>query len=522
MKKMLLPLFVLSLGSTQLHAQSTIISQPTNQVVANGRTAVFGVTAANSGPFTYQWMFNSNNISPFITTVAGNGSPGYSGDGGTATNAMLFYPRVVVLDSYGNLFILDSQNRVRKVDTNGIITTVAGGGPGGGTDGLGDGSAATNATLSSPNGLTLDASGNLFIADSGHSLIRKVDTNGIITKVAGNALNGAFSGDGGLAKYANLYSPTGLAEDGYGNLFIADTFNRRIRKVDTNSIITTVVGNGTFGFSGDGGAATNASLNYAEGVAVDKYGELLIVDDGNNRIRKVDTNGIITTVAGNGTPGFSGDGGSATNAQLNDPYYGVVVDSFGNLFIADTHNNRVRKVDTNGIITTLVGNGSLGYSGDGNVATNAMLDFPSSVALDNLGNLFVADLSNHRIRKVYQYGSSPTLVLPNAGIANAGNYSVVVNSPDGSITSSVASLVVLLPPQGFTGLATITKSNAQIALQFTGTPNYPYTLLSATNLSPPVNWQPILTNPADANGKWNFPITNLSGVPAGFFRAVGQ
>ena len=217
--------------------------------------------------------------------------------------------------------------------------------------------------------MAVDASGNLYIADTGNNRIRKVSATGIITTVAGNGSAG-YSGDGGPATSAQLDGPEGVAVDGSGNLYIADTCNNRIRKVSATGIITTVAGNGSAGYSGDGGPATSAQLSLPAGVAVDGSGNLYIADSGNNRIRKVSATGIITTVAGNGSPGYSGDGGPATSAQLNQPA-GVAVDASGNLYIADSSNNRIRKVSATGIITTVAGNGFDGYSGDGGPATSA-------------------------------------------------------------------------------------------------------------------------------------------------------
>jgi sugar lactone lactonase YvrE len=250
--------------------------------------------------------------------------------------------------------------------------------------------------------VAVDAAGNLLIADSGNQRIRRVDgTTGIITTVAGNGTYG-FSGDGGAATSASLAYPYGVAVDAAGNLLIADYGNQRIRQVDgTTRIITTVAGKGTYGFSGDGGPATDASLNNPLGVAVDGAGNLLIADTYNQRIRRVDgTTGIITTVAGNGMAGFSGDGGPATDASLNNPS-GVAVDGAGNLLIAVYGNQRIRRVDgTTGIITTVAGNGTAGFSGDGGAAISGSLNNPVGVAVDAAGNLLIADTNNLRIRRV--------------------------------------------------------------------------------------------------------------------------
>ena len=439
----------------RLEAQPVITQQPANQLVLVENAAAFGVSVSGSGLFGYQWQFNGTNLPQiqFITTVAGNGILSFSGDGGAATNAAFNGPMGVAVDSQGNFFIADrGNNRIRKVDADGVITTVAGNG----SDSFsGDGAAATNAAVFYPWGVAVDNQGNLFIGDYGLSRIFKINTNGIITTVAGNGIND-FSGDGGVATNAALYGPIGVAVDAYGNLFIADANNFRIRKVNTNGIITTVAGNGTNSFSGDGGAATNASF-FPMGIAMDASGNLFIADPSKNRVRKVDANGIITTVAGNGSTSFSGDGGVATNATLYDPV-GVSVDSQGNLFIADGGNNRVRKVDANGIITTVAGNGSTSFSGDGGVATNATLYGPVGVSVDSQGNLFIADSNNSRIRKVNTVSSLPSLILNNVATTNAGNYSIIITSSSGSVTSFLAALTVVLSPASRTNGASSTAS----------------------------------------------------------------
>jgi sugar lactone lactonase YvrE len=435
-----------------------ILTQPQSQAVIQGSNATFSVTVSGTGPFTYQWQLNGTNLDSIITTVAGNGNYGYSGDGTNATNAKLALPYKVAVDAAGNLFIADTDNnRIRKVDTNGIITTVAGNGDGRYSS---DGTNATNAGLYSPEGVAVDAAGNLFIADTDNNRIRKVDTNGIITTVAGNG-NGGYSGDGTNATNVGLYSPAGVAVDVAGNLFIADTYNSRIRKVDTNGIITTVAGGGT-NYAGYNGAATNAGLYSPAGVAVDAAGNLFIAEAANNVIRKVDTNGIITTVAGGGNDGL-GDGGQATDASLNYPWC-VALDATGNLFIADTENYRIRKVDTNGIIITVAGNGSYGYYGDGGAATNARLTDLAGVAVDAAGNLFIADTYNNRIREVALAGS-PTLTLFNVTTNNAGNYTVIITSPYGSVTSSNATLTVL--PAAPTNLIATGLTPYQLNLHWT-------------------------------------------------------
>ena len=394
---------------------------------------------------TYNNRIREVDTNGTITTMAGNGraltNSGYSGNGGAATNASLNHPGGGALDAVGNLYIADSFNNcVRKVDTNGIMTTVAGNNSKGYS---GDGGAATSASLDWPYSVALDAFGNLFIADTWNNRIRKVDTGGIVTTVAGNGTAG-YSGDGGAATGAELNWPGAVGLDAVGNLYIADQGNNRIRKVDTNGIITTVAGNGTNGYSGDGGEATNASLNGPSGLGSDAIGNLYIADLGNSRIRQVDPNGIITTVAGNGIAAFSGDGGAGTNASLNNPL-GVALDAAGDLYIADQVNQRIRKVDNHGIITTIAGNGIAAFSGDGGTATNASLDYPYSVALDATGNLYIPDTGNNRIREVNLTGY-PTFTANNVSASNAGSYTVVITNLYGSVTSAVATLVVQAPP----------------------------------------------------------------------------
>ena len=336
-----------------------------------------------------------------INTIAGNGTYGYSGDGGSAIAAEINRPLGVAVDSKGNIFIPDgTNNRIRKVSTNGIISTVAGNVIQGSN---GDGSTAITAELNLPSGVAVDASGNLYIADAANSRIRKVTTNGIISTVAGNG-NRSFSGDGGSATSASLYLPNSVAVDTSGNIYIADTYNNRIRKVNNKGIINTIAGNGIAGFSGDYGQATSAELNNPTGILLDASGNLFIADANNNRIRKVISNGTINTVAGGGN---YGDGGSATNAKLNNPK-GIALDASGNLFIADEANNIIHKIGSNGIINLVAGGGILGL-GDGGSATSAKLISPQGVALDASGNLYIADNGNNRIRKV-SFNTTPVTI----------------------------------------------------------------------------------------------------------------
>ena len=265
---------------------------------------------------------------------------------------------------------------------------------------LGDGSAATAADLSTPTGVAIDAAGNVYIADYHNQRIRKVSPSGIISTFAGNGIQG-YSGDGSAATAAELSYPNGVAIDAAGNLYIADRSNNRIRKVNTSGIISTFAGNGAAGYSGDGSSATVAELNNPYGVATDAAGNVYIADYFNNCIRKVNTSGIISTIAGNGIGNGSniGDGGTATAAELYYPT-GVTTDAAGNVYIADVANQRIRKVNTSGVISTIAGNGTAGYSGDGSSATAAELYYPVGVATDAVGNIYIADEDNNRIRKL--------------------------------------------------------------------------------------------------------------------------
>jgi uncharacterized protein (TIGR03437 family) len=366
-----------------------------------------------------------------ITTVAGSGMPGYSVDNVPATSAVLFGPLSVAVDSAGNLYIADDlSNRIRKV-SNGVITTVAGDWTAGFS---GDNGPATSALLSGPVNVAVDSAGNLYIADRDNNRIRKV-SGGMIATVAGG---GSLLGDSGPATSALLSAPNGVAVDSAGDLYIADTGNNRIRKV-SNGVIATVAGNGGYSFVGDNGPATSALLNFPFGVAVDSGGNLYIADGANNCIRKV-SNGVITTVAGNGTPGFSGDNGPATSAQLRSPW-GVAVDSAGNLYIADSGNFRIRKV-SNGVIATVAGGGS--FLGDTGPATSAQLWGPEGIAVDSAGNLYIADTNNNRIRMV-----SNGVITPVAGNGGFGYFGdngpatyAALNHPQGVAVDSAGNLYI--------------------------------------------------------------------------------
>jgi sugar lactone lactonase YvrE len=390
----------------------------------------------------------------FLLGTTGNACPTAAsiGDGGPATGATLNTPLAVALDANGNVYIADSFScRIRVVNTQassitvqgvtvaaGNIGTVAGSATYGSN---GDSGPATSAQLYQPSGVALDSFGNLYIADTGNSRIRKVDTSGTITTFAGNGTGGCI-GDGGLATSAEVNSPVGLATDGAGNLYIADDFGCNVRVVSTQASSTTILGvtvasktiasvagNGTPGYGGDNGPATSAQINNPRSVALDSFGNLYIADLGNFRIREVSTSGTITTFAGNGTAGSSGDGGPATSAEISSPY-GVALNSSGDLYIADlsssfnTPDYRIRVVH-DGTINSVAGNGYAAYSGDGQIATGAEFTDPADVAVDAAGNLYIVDSFNNLIRAVNMQPNTITLLgitIPSGSIATvAGN-----------------------------------------------------------------------------------------------------
>ena len=341
-----------------------------------------------------------------ISTVAGRlGPPGFGGDGGPAVAAQLGWLLGMAVDSAGNLFIADFGNaRVRMVDTAGVITTVAGSGERGFS---GDGGPATEARLGTVSGLAVDDAGNLYLADLEHHRVRRVDATGTITTVAGTGRDG-YNGDGIPAAEASLLHPRGIAVDRSGNLYIADAYNHRVRRVDRMGIITTVAGIGQWDSVGDGGPAEEAELRAPLGAAVDAYDNLYITDSLNRRVRKVDSAGTITTVAGTGDWGHAEDGGPAVAAMFTDPA-GVAVDGYGNLYFTTLEDHRIRMVNPAGVLTTVAGAREFGFGGDGGPATRARFSSPTGLAMDARGNLYIADTENHRVRMVNPVGIITTV-----------------------------------------------------------------------------------------------------------------
>jgi hypothetical protein len=353
-----------------------------------------------------------------ITTIAGNGTAGSSGDGGQATVAEFNSPENIAIDRKGNIYVNDYySNRIRKIDSFGIITTIVGTGAGAGTYTCcygGDGGQATAAKINVPGIMVFDIYNNLYFSDVNNNRIRKVDSLGIITTIVGTGISG-YSGDGGQATAAQIGVPYGMFMDASGSIYFTEEGNNVIRKVNSLGIISTIAGTGVQGFNGDGGQATSAKLNFPEHITLDHNGNIYFSDMQNQRIRMINTSGIITTVAGTGfgtgtsSGGYSGDGGQATAAELNDPA-GVLFDGAGNMYISDYYNNRIRMVNSAGIITTIAGTGfgegtgAAHYSGDGGLATAAELADPATIIFDGVGNMYFADVANNRIRKISNVG----------------------------------------------------------------------------------------------------------------------
>lgn len=315
-------------------------------------------------------------------------------------------------DSY--LARFPQASNLPNINTPGVVWTVAGMGAPGFN---GDGKPSIETYFNGLSKMAVGGDGNIYLIETNPSRIRKADPLGVVTTIAGNGING-YAGDGGLATAASLnfnQEHGGVAISGTGNIYIADTKNNRIRKVDTNGIINTIAGTGIAGYSGDGGPAILANLSYPSDIEVDIYENIYFIDRNNSwRVRKIDVNGVISTLAGDGQAGYQGDGGLATSARLNYPT-GVAVDRLGNIFIADTKNNRIREIDhSTGIITTIAGNGTQAFGGDGGPATAASINYPSDVGVDNKGNIYIPD--NCRIRKINSQGIINTI----AGTGNCG------------------------------------------------------------------------------------------------------
>ncbi len=433
-----------------------------------------------------------------ITTVAGNGDVIFSGDGGLATDTSLYLPRGMTALVTGELVIADTgHHRIRKVNSSATISTIAGTGMRTvqGESNLGDNGPATSATLFSPFGVVVNSNGEMFIADQDNFRVRKIDREGKITTIAGTGTSGPIDAQigqvGGLAINsagdvfmalskncirkvrelsgdsqiitpvagicgkggyfgekvaaitAQLNTPSGVAVNNSGEIIIADTYNHRIRKVTTDGMINTIAGNGVAGFSGASGIAIDTMLNNPTSVTVTENGEIIISDSGNYKIRKVDRNGIVTAIAGNRESGFGGDGESAPNASLQNAGKVIVTDD-GDVLFTDTSNNRIRKVDTSGKIETIAGNGGTSFSGDGVPATDTALNQPVSVAFHN-GEVYIADTGNHRIRKVLADGTIRTIAgTENSGYCGDGDLAInaCINRPVSVLVNNVGEVFI--------------------------------------------------------------------------------
>ncbi len=422
---------------TPLAPTAAVATQPPTALPATPSAPPAATAAPAASPTTAASATTAPTAIPSTATPAAEAKIYIGGPHGLTLDASgtLYYS-----SCYGGPSMADSEFQIFTLDGTGLVKVYAGrGGPGGG----GDNGPALQANFWCPSGVAFGPDGSLYVTDRGNARVRRIDKQGVITTVAGsgplgdfanfNAAPGGFSGDGGPATAAELASPTDVAVDQQGNLYIADHNNNRVRKVDTQGMITTVAGTGTAGFSGDGGPATKAQLNTEtpllgsppgadewSGLAVDAAGNLYIADSGNARIRKVDRKGVITTIAGTGVAGFSGDSGPAKAAELSAPT-ALALDAAGNLYIADGPSasaaldlkyndlNYIRKVDTKGIITTLAGTGPAGYSGDGGPAVKASLSGPSSIIVDAQGTLYIADAGNNHLRKIDKAGVITTV-----------------------------------------------------------------------------------------------------------------
>ena len=460
-------------------------------------TTTFAVTGKSAAPRA-SLLPRTTGGGSVITTIAGIGSWGYGGDNGPATSATLFLPTAAAVDSSGNVYIVDYyNNRIRKVTAStGVITTIAGNGTAGYS---GDNGPATSAELNLPAGIALDSAGNIFVVDTQNVRIRKITAaTGIITTVAGNGTLGS-GGDNGPATAASMAYPDGVAVDNSGNIYIADTDNGMIRKVTASTgVITTIAGTGYVGSSGDNGPATNATLYYPNAVALDGSGNVYIADSANNKIRRITgSTGIITTAAGSGTAGYTGDNGLATSATLNDPF-GVAVDSSSNVYVAEFYNNTIREVSAaTGVIATIAGTGTAGYSGDNGPATSAQLKYPFGVSVAGGGNVYIADYYNSRIRAIAA-GTPGTQTITFAPLSDVvfgvGAVAFTATASSGlpvGYTSTTQTVCTIVPPNGAAilspGVCVVTASqpgNANYAAAAPVTQSFNVTVPVTINTSP--------------------------------------
>jgi len=375
----------------QMHCQNNIVNRKLpDLVIVIMLISLFSCKKNSSNPADFTTK------SGYIYTIAGTGVAGQTGNGGPASSAAINATGIAV-DAAGIIYISDYHaNVVRKI-SGGIISVFAGNG---GTGPTGDGGPATAASFDEPYQLACDNAGNVYVCDELNNLVRIINASGIINTFAGSKNGSLGLLENVPAIDAQIIQPSGVAADTAGNVYISQFYEGRVRFVNPSGIINTIADlNGMEGYSGDGGMAVNAKIKEPQCVATDNKGNIYFADYGNQVIRVIDANGIIRTFAGNGSKGYGGDGGPATQALLNNPTT-IAADNFGNVYIGDVYNQRIRKVDANGIITTFAGNGTAGYSGDGGPASNAQLNYTSSLAVDAAGNVYIADNGNNRVRRV--------------------------------------------------------------------------------------------------------------------------
>ena len=486
-------LYIADFGNSRLRVVtngviSTVAGRPDGENLANGMLAVnarlegpTGIAADASGNLYFVeaglgsgsglalsdfkiWSITATGV---MGTLAGNGIPSFSGDGGPGPVAQLNMPIGVAANSSGGLFFSDSLNqRVRGVSPTGAISTLAGNGTAGFN---GEVLSPKSALLHNPHGMASDALGNWYLADTGNNRIREAQPGGNLFTVAGNG-NASYFGDNGLAVRASINQPEGLAVDAAGNVYIADTLDHAIRKVLRDGSIVTIAGNGSAGYAGDNGPATQARLSHPYSVAVDSNGVVYIADTGNSQIRRVDSQGVISTIN--------------TGNSLQDPR-GIAVDKAGNLYIADTGNNLVKKLAPDGSLTTIAGNGACCYSGDGGPALNAQLNAPWGIAVDTAGNIYVADTGNGAVRQLAPISSALSVAAVTNGASNlpgpvapgeivviygsglAGVRTVLFNGTAGTLLYATAGQVGVVAPYNLIG------TSAQLTVQAPGASTAP-------------------------------------------------